>query len=849
MKFGFIAHTNNHKELNMIKAVNQFRRLSFLETDESEELENAVSFFNVRITSKAGAETEGRIVYIPWLPQDILEKSEEAVNAIKAAALELEKWGADIIGLGGYTAAVGGRGTMVQDVLKHAKVTTGNTFTATTSVDILDHILEKAEADITSLNTAIIGFPGSISLLIAKMLLLKGASITMVGRRENIVAKKYFSDLSQYYDKINFSNDLDEVLSDADIVFSATTTGSFIDQAKFKSGAIVIDVGEPKDVIGEKSERSDILVVDGGRFSFSDEVKLTDIPMNDFFRSGFFGCIGETALIALEGDTRYCSTGRLLDLENAIELRKIGIKHGFIVDSISQWKENVDDGAIYNISSILKSNSKISGKNDIFSKLKTCSKDEIMDLYAKYINPVLVAVNQSGNYDRLYVNAQGMNIRDCDNKEYLDFVGGYGSVNVGHNHPRILKRIEDYIAAKPPGILQVTPGYFASLLGEKLCSILPGDINRVFFCNSGTEAVEGALKLARIYTGRSKYISTKNSFHGKSFGSLSVTGREKYQKFFRPLLSEVLFTDYNSTDELEELLKNEDIAAMIVEPVQGEGGVIATKPGYLKTCLELCHKYGTLLIADEVQTGFGRTGKMFAVEHDNVVPDIIACAKSLGGGIIPIGAYGTKEEIWHDAYGNQSKYLLHTSTFGGNGLCSAVALEAIDIIKEEKLPENAAEMGEYLINGLKDISKDYNFIKEVRGKGLLIGIEFDYNVSEGISALADLIKSMVPANIKRLFSALSNDIAESMRSFVDENIENVEKYLSENFASQFSAKMLNDYGIISIVTLNNPNVIRIEPPLIITKKEADIFLSAFRNVCEKNRLLDEEQKHDFNKIL
>ncbi len=849
MKFGFIAHVNNQKEYNMIKAVNQFRRLSFIGTDENDEFENAVNFVTVRLTSKAGAKVEGRIVYIPWLPQEILDKTAEAMEAIKAAALELEKWGADVIGLGGYTAAIGGRGTAVQEILTHARVTTGNTFTATTSVDILDYILDKAEIDIKSLNTAIIGFPGSISLLIAKMLLIKGATITMVGRRENLVAKKYFSDIPEHYDRISFSTDLDAVLSEADIVFSATTTGHFIDQSLFKSGAIVIDVGEPKDVIGEKSERSDILVVDGGRFSFSDEVDLTDLPVNDMFRSGFFGCIGETVLIALEENTDYCSTGRLLDLKKAGELREIGKKHGFIVDSISQWKENVDDGAIYNIRNILQSRSKTAGYNNVFERLKKCSKDEIMDLYAKYINPVLVAVNQSGNYERLYVHAEGMHVWDSEGKEYLDFVGGYGSVNTGHNHPRILNCIKNYIEAQPPGILQVTPGYFASLLGEKLCSVLPGDINRVFFCNSGTEAVEGSLKLARIYTGRSKYISTRNSFHGKSFGSLSVTGREKYQKFFRPLLSEVIFTDYNSTDDLEELLAGEDIAAMIVEPIQGEGGVIAAKPGYLKKCLELCHKYGTLLIVDEVQTGFGRSGKMFAVEHDGVVPDIIACAKSLGGGIIPIGAYGTKEEIWSKAYGNQSKYLLHTSTFGGNGLCSAVALEAIDVIRDEKLPENAAGMGEYLINGLREISADYSFIKEVRGKGLLIGIEFDYSVSDGISALADLIRSMVPANVKRLYSALSNDISESIKKFFDDSIVNVEKYLSENFASQFSAEMLNDHGIISIVTLNNPMVIRIEPPLIITKKEADIFLNAFRSVCEKNRLLNEEQKNDFDKLL
>lgn len=834
MKFGFIAHINNQKEENMLKLVEQVKQLGFLSESDNNisVLSNSVNFVEFSVKSKIGAEARGKIVYLPWYPKDIMEKSEEALQCIQTTALELEEWGADIIGLGGYNACIGRRGKDVQSVLHKAKVTTGNNFTAIVSVDTLGYILDRLNLDIQRLKVAILGFPGNISLLIAKMLLKQNAKITMIGCRENVVAKKYFEDDIDNYSNISFTTELEETLRTADVVFASTTTGNFIRQDLFKPGAIVIDIGIPKDVIGNKSERQDVLIVDGGKFGFDEGVEILDLPISGIIRNGFFGCVGETMLLTLEQKPDYCSVGRLLDIKKAEEISRIAKKHGFIVNGLSQFNEAVSDSVIYNISKEIVAKSANNDVQNIYEKLKSISKEEVMDKYGTYINSVLVAVNKSENYDRLYVRAEGMHVWDNEGKEFLDFVGGYGSVNVGHNHPMIIENIKNYISTQLPSILQVAPGYCAAMLAEKLCSILPGGLQKVFFCNSGTEAVEGALKLARVYTGRNKYISTKNSFHGKSYGSLSVTGREKYQEKFKPLLPQVEFIEYNTVDGLEDILKNNDVAAMIIEPIQGEGGIIVANDGYLKDCLELCHKYGTLLIVDEVQTGFGRTGKMFAIEHWNIVPDIITCAKSLGGGIVPIGAYVTTKDIWQQAYGNQSNYLLHTSTFGGNSFCTSVGITTLEIIEKEKLYDNAEKMGNYLMTELRKIAEKYTFIKEIRGKGLLIGIEFDYTVAEGLASLVDLINSLIPIQVKGQLEALSGNISDSIKHFIDDNILNVEKYLDENFASQFAASLLNDEGVISIVTLNNPKVMRLEPPLIITKAEADRFLVAFDNVCK-----------------
>ena len=400
--------------------------------------------------------------------------------------------------------------------------------------------------------------------------------------------------------------------------------------------------------------------------------------------------------------------------------------------------------------------------------------------------------------DKKFVRAEGSYIWDKEENRYLDFLSGYGSVSIGHNHPKVLEAM--YKVEKLPNILQVSLGPMAGALVNNLAAITPGNLQRTFFGNSGCEAVEGALKLSRAATGKPGIIYTENSFHGKSFGALSVTGREKYRKPFLPLLPETRQVPFGDAAALEDGLKSKDVAAFIVEPIQGEGGINLPPPGYLKQARELCTKYGALLIIDEIQTGFGRTGKMFACEHDDLTPDVMCLAKALGGGVMPISAFITTDKIWDKAFGGMQKCTLHTSTFGGNTRACAAGIATIQVLLEEKLPEAAMEKGEYLMEKLVALKEKHKMIREVRGKGLLIGVEFEEPTSGLMKKL-----SMGVVN------ALSNEF----------------------LASLVSGELINKHGVITLYTLNNPNVIRLEPPLNVSREDIDYAMGSLDEVLGK----------------
>ncbi|MEW6171474.1 MAG: aspartate aminotransferase family protein [Bacillota bacterium] len=433
-------------------------------------------------------------------------------------------------------------------------------------------------------------------------------------------------------------------------------------------------------------------------------------------------------------------------------------------------------------------------------KALSLSRAEVRELHQEYLNSGLATLLKLMDFDKRFVRAEGTSLWDSEGKEYLDFLGGYGSLNTGHNHPRIIAAVEAVRGV--PNLLQASLSSLAGALAQNLAAVAPGDLKRSFFCNSGAEAVEGAIKLARIGTGRPKLIYTVNSFHGKTFGALSVTGRVKYQEAFRPLVSECVAVPFDDLAALEKALHSKDSAAFIVEPIQGEGGINLPSDGYLKECKRLCSKYGTLFVIDEIQTGLGRTGKMFACEHDDVEPDILCLAKSLGGGVMPVGAYIATDAAWKKAYGPLDRALLHTSTFGGNAWACAAALAALEVIIAEDLPRQAAEKGEYLLRRLDELKKSSPLLKEVRGRGLLIGLEF----AEGKKGLAH----------KLSFGLL-------------------DKLSDEYLGSLVSGELLNKYRVLTAYTLNNPNVIRLEPPLVVTQEQIGHVLKALAEILERNR--------------
>jgi putrescine aminotransferase len=370
---------------------------------------------------------------------------------------------------------------------------------------------------------------------------------------------------------------------------------------------------------------------------------------------------------------------------------------------------------------------------------------------------------------------EGVYIRDINGRTFIDCLGGYGIFTLGHRHPEVLAAVRaqlDRLALHSQKLLNP----LAYEAAKRLAQVSPGNLKRTFFTNSGTESVECALKLARLVTGKTRFISTVNSFHGKSMGSLSVTGRDIFRKPILPLLP-VTFVPFGDADAVERAI-NHETAAIIVEPIQGEGGVILPPDDYWPRLREIATAKGVLLIADEVQTGLGRTGKMFGVDHWGVVPDIMCIAKALSGGIIPVGAMHTNDELWK-AY--HPLPLFQTSTFGSNPLAMTCAAITIEITVRDKLPQRGLETGEYLMGQLRKLSEATpGVIKEVRGRGCLIGLEAETE-ERGIELAEELFRA----------------------------------------------------DVLVAHTLNNPRVIRMEPPLNIERSVVDTVLDRMQSALKK----------------
>ncbi len=340
--------------------------------------------------------------------------------------------------------------------------------------------------------------------------------------------------------------------------------------------------------------------------------------------------------------------------------------------------------------------------------------EELIEKEKKYL------ANVYSRHKVAFVRGRGAYLYDIYGKEYLDFIAGIATVNLGHCHEEVVKAISDQLKN-----LMHTSNLYYIIPQIEVAEILYETTNgfKSFFCNSGAEANEAAIKLARKYTGRKEIISTINSFHGRTFGSLSATGQEKYKKPFEPLVPGFKHVEFNNVEAIEKAI-SKDTAAVILEPIQGEGGVIVPDDDYLKAVREICDEKDVLLILDEVQTGMGRTGEIFAYMLYKAEPDIFTLAKALGNGF-PIGAMLAREDVMK-AFEKGD----HASTFGGNFLACTAAKATLSVLLKEKLYENAGKIGKYFISELKKLEKEFNFIKEVRGKGLMIGVELSIDGRE-----------------------------------------------------------------------------------------------------------------------
>ncbi|MCH2170385.1 aspartate aminotransferase family protein [Myxococcota bacterium] len=416
-------------------------------------------------------------------------------------------------------------------------------------------------------------------------------------------------------------------------------------------------------------------------------------------------------------------------------------------------------------------------------------------LHSNLLNSKMVRVLTTIGYDRYYERAEGCYLIDREGDRYLDFLSGFGVFAVGRNHPVVKRALSDVLEADLASLVQMDCSLLAGLLGEALLERAPDRLSRCFFANSGAEAIEGAMKFARYATGRQRILYCDHAFHGLTYGALSLNGDEQFREGFGPLLPGCDAIPFGDAEALERELARGDVAAFFVEPIQGHG-VNVPADDYLPAVQDLCRRFETLFVADEIQTGLGRTGRFHAFEHWGVEPDIVTLAKGLSGGYAPVGAILCREDIFDKVFHQLERAVVHGSTFSKNPLAMAAGLATLNVIEEERLVERAAHMGERFRKGLEPLLQKYEIFQEIRGKGLMIGFGFGEPNSLGL---------------KMGWKAL-------------------ETALQGLFSQLVTVPLFQRHRILSQVAAHRMNVVKILPPLVVGEEEVDYFLASFDDV-------------------
>jgi ornithine--oxo-acid transaminase len=418
------------------------------------------------------------------------------------------------------------------------------------------------------------------------------------------------------------------------------------------------------------------------------------------------------------------------------------------------------------------------------------------DLYARTINPQFMRVLRTIGFDRVWARAEGQYLYDTDGTRILDLLGGFGMFNVGRNNTRVRAALVETLELETPGSVQLGVSLLPGLLAEQLLARTPARLARVLFTNSGTEAVEAALKLGRAATGRTRVVSTLGGFHGLTLGSLSANGDHHFTDRFGPLLPGFDKVPFGDLDALEHELRREDAALFLVEPIQGHG-VHLPPEDYLLRAQELCRRYGTLFACDEVQTGLGRTGRLFAFEHWGLEPDLVTVAKSLSGGYVPVGALLMSQHVYDGVFDSLEHSVSHGSTFAPNDLAMAAGVATFRELDDRGLVERTARLGELLLERTRPLAERFDVVRDVRGLGLLWAMEF---AEPDGGSLAWRVMERVQSGL---------------------------------FAQLVVVPLFTRHRILSQVAGHDLPVLKAIPPLVLDETDIDDFASALEDVIAK----------------
>jgi ornithine--oxo-acid transaminase len=418
--------------------------------------------------------------------------------------------------------------------------------------------------------------------------------------------------------------------------------------------------------------------------------------------------------------------------------------------------------------------------------------------YSRHVNPQWLKLLDLLRMNVRYQRCLGAELYTADGRRILDFLSGYCVHNTGHNHPHIIAALTHELARSGPAMLQSHVSDLAGELAQKLCALAGGRISKVFFCSSGSEGVEAAIKFARAHTGRSGMLAANGGFHGLTCGALSLMDAGFWRDGFGPLLPDTELVEFGNLAALEERLRARKFAALVLEPIQGEGGIRLPAADYLAGAQALCRKYGTLFVLDEVQTGLCRTGSFLAAHRYRVEPDMVVLAKALSGGLVPSGALLMSENVYRSVYGSMKRAIVHTSTYSENALAMRAGLATLEVLADEGLAERAARLGKYVRDRLRTSLSGYEMVKEVRGAGLMNGIEF-----------------CVP---RQLWLRMAWEAFRKIHPGM--------------FGQMMVMRLFSDKNLLTQICGNNFLVLKVAPPLVVDEGQVDEFVAGVREVVE-----------------
>jgi ornithine--oxo-acid transaminase len=418
-------------------------------------------------------------------------------------------------------------------------------------------------------------------------------------------------------------------------------------------------------------------------------------------------------------------------------------------------------------------------------------------LHAKYINPAWAKVTQLIGYDKTWAKAEGCYLWDTDGQRTLDCVSGFCVSNIGHNHPIVRHALRNTLSESLPNLIQLDCALLSGLLAEALVQRIPW-LDMVFFANSGSEAIDAAIKFARASTNRQRILYADGSYHGVTYGALSVTGHTMWRKGFEPLVPDTIAVPFGDTEALETEFANGNVAGVFMEPIQVGAGIIVPDDTYLPRVQDLCRQHKALFVMDEIHTGCGRTGTFLASEHWQLEPDVICLSKGLSGAMVPVSAVVTRKEVIKGVFSRLDRSCVHASTFMGNNLAMVSGLATLHILETENLYARCREMGEYLVKSLAPFKEQYELVKDVRGRGLLVGVEFGEPTSFFLRQAWSMMHKINPGL----------------------------------FAQAFTMPLLEEHRILTQVAGHNENVLKVAPALVVTKEDIDYFTQSLDSVLK-----------------